>query len=93
MSLYTFIALGYIILRAEAQPIGAVSSGVEHYLDTVGVTSSNLVSPTKNDKTEEDFLLGLFLLLNRFAGNVAAGMDPVPHPDSIGSRPKHNIWV
>ena len=32
--------------RAEAQPIGAVSSGVEHYLDTVGVTSSNLVSPT-----------------------------------------------
>ena len=46
--------------RAEAQPIGAVSSGVEHYLDTVGVTSSNLVSPTKNDKTEEVFLLGLF---------------------------------
>ena len=71
----------------------AISSGGEHYLDTVGVTSSNLVSPTKNDKTEEDFLLGLFLLLNRFAGNVAAGMDPVPHPDSIGSRPKHNIWV
>ena len=46
MSLYTLIALGYIIPRAEAQPIGAVSSGVEHYLDTVGVTSSNLVSPT-----------------------------------------------
>ena len=29
----------------------AVSSGGEHYLDTVGVTSSNLVSPTKNNKT------------------------------------------
>lgn len=24
----------------------AISSGGEHYLDTVGVTSSNLVSPT-----------------------------------------------
>ena len=33
---------------AEAQPIGAVSSGVEHYLDTEEVTSSNLVSPTTN---------------------------------------------
>lgn len=92
MSLYTFIALGYIIPRAEAQPIGAVSSGVEHYLDTVGVTSSNLVSPTKNDKTEEVFLLGLFLS-NRLAGNAAAGMDPFLTPAPIGSRPKHNIWV
>ena len=70
----------------------AVSSGGEHYLDTVGVTSSNLVSPTKNDKTEEVFLLGLFLS-NRLAGNAVAGMDPFLTPTPIGSRPKHNIWV
>ena len=91
------LLVDYLLADAEnfqsSKHSWAISSGGEHYLDTVGVTSSNLVSPTKNDKTEEDFLLGLFLLLNRFAGNVAAGMDPVPHPDSIGSRPKHNIWV
>ena len=68
-----------INFRAEAQPIGAVSSGVEHYLDTVGVTSSNLVSPTKNDKTEEVFLLGLFVIESP-CRQCRSGHGPVPHP-------------
>ena len=38
--------LGYISPRADAHLSWAISSGGEHYLDTVGVTSSNLVSPT-----------------------------------------------
>ena len=38
--------LGYINPRADAHLSWAISSGGEHYLDTVGVTSSNLVSPT-----------------------------------------------
>ena len=63
MSLYTFIALGYIIPRAEAQPIGAVSSGVEHYLDTVGVTSSNLVSPTNQYTGHGEVSMACFVYL------------------------------
>ena len=76
--------------RAEAQPIGAVSSGVEHYLDTVGVTSSNLVSPTKNDKTEEVFLLGLFVIESP-CRQCRSGHGPVPHPDSdrVAAKTQH----
>lgn len=39
----------------------AVSSGGEHYLDTVGVTSSNLVSPTMNLQVRALFALAFFV--------------------------------
>ncbi len=40
--------------------IRAVSSGGEHYLDTVGVTSSNLVPPTMKCKFRVNRSLDFF---------------------------------
>ena len=44
------LLVDYLLADAEnfqsSKHSWAISSGGEHYLDTVGVTSSNLVSPT-----------------------------------------------
>ena len=48
----------------------AVSSGGEHYLDTVGVTSSNLVSPTTRFRRPPEFSDGLFSFENMSTGQV-----------------------
>ena len=48
------LLVDYLLADAEnfqsSKHSWAISSGGEHYLDTVGVTSSNLVSPTMNSK-------------------------------------------
>ena len=48
------LLVDYLLADAEnfqsSKHSWAISSGGEHYLDTVGVTSSNLVSPTMKDQ-------------------------------------------
>ena len=60
------LLVDYLLADAEnfqsSKHSWAISSGGEHYLDTVGVTSSNLVSPTMNSK-EPSICEGSFLLL------------------------------
>ena len=59
------LLVDYLLADAEnfqsSKHSWAISSGGEHYLDTVGVTSSNLVSPTMNSK-EPSICEGSFLL-------------------------------
>ena len=51
------LLVDYLLADAEnfqsSKHSWAISSGGEHYLDTVGVTSSNLVSPTMNSRARQ----------------------------------------
>ena len=66
----------------------AISSGGEHYLDTVGVTSSNLVSPTMKDQVIGCFSRWPFLFpkpegtLRTQSGRIARTHAPPPPPKS-----------
>ena len=56
-------AFDILFLAPKSAAVRAVSSGVEHYLDTVGVTSSNLVSPTTNVTGHREVPVACFALL------------------------------
>ena len=58
------LLVDYLLADAEnfqsSKHSWAISSGGEHYLDTVGVTSSNLVSPTMNPRARQSAWLFCF---------------------------------
>lgn len=56
------MAFDILFLAPKSATVRAVSSGVEHYLDTVGVTSSNLVSPTTNDTGHREVPVACFAI-------------------------------
>ena len=56
------MAFDILFLAPKSAAVRAVSSGVEHYLDTVGVTSSNLVSPTTNDTGHREVPVACFAI-------------------------------
>ena len=65
------LLVDYLLADAEnfqsSKHSWAISSGGEHYLDTVGVTSSNLVSPTmKFSRSSGIFSGGLFSIFKPF---------------------------
>lgn len=57
------MAFDILFHAPKSAAVRAVSSGVEHYLDTVGVTSSNLVSPTTNSTGHREVPVACFALL------------------------------
>ena len=67
------MAFDILFLAPKSAAVRAVSSGVEHYLDTVGVTSSNLVSPTTNSTGHREVPVACFAISRRCEAQALGG--------------------
>ena len=67
------MAFDILFHAPKSAAVRAVSSGVEHYLDTVGVTSSNLVSPTTNSTGHREVPVACFAISRRCEAQALGG--------------------